>query len=70
MFWNNAKKKMPRKSSPYGYLVKLPGDSTDSIIGQFDETSKRFVVFCYQIGKPIQTPVDYWAEIPPLDCED
>lgn len=34
------------------------------VLAQFDEESKRFMVFCPQIGKSIQVPVTKWFAIP------
>ena len=63
MFWKNAKYEMPSHSSPMGFLVIV--DDTDTpMMGQFDDMSKRFVVFFYQIGRYVQIPVKYWLEIP------
>lgn len=34
------------------------------VLAQFDEESKRFKVYCAQIGKDIQVPVKMWFRIP------
>lgn len=63
--WQNFKDVRPTGPSPLGFLVIIEGCSTP-VIGQFDPESKRFNVFCQQIGKSIQVPVKMWFQIPLL----
>lgn len=61
--WHKFKDEKPKYRNPWGYLVIVEG-CTDPMMGQFDEQSKRFYVFCPPIGKAIQVPVKLWFEIP------
>ncbi len=65
MKWINAKKEMPKKSNPMGYLLKLT-DCAVPMIGQFDSESKRFVVFIPTVMKSVQVPVTHWCKIEPV----
>lgn len=63
MYWKNAKYEMPLHSNPMGFVILV--DNTDTpMLGQFDEESKRFMVYIHQIGKSLQVPVKYWLAIP------
>lgn len=61
--WRHFDQIRPAKAAPYGYLVVLP-DTRSPMLAQFDEESKRFKVYCAQIGKDIQVPVKMWFRIP------
>lgn len=61
--WHHFDQIRPAKAAPYGYLVVLP-ETRFPMMAQFDEESKRFKVYCAQIGKDIQVPVKMWFRIP------
>lgn len=61
--WRHFDQIRPVKAAPYGYLVVLP-ETRSPVLAQFDEESKRFKVYCAQIGKDIQVPVKMWFRIP------
>ena len=61
--WRQFDQVRPNKASEFGYLVVLP-ETHQPVLAQFDEESKRFMVFCPQIGKSIQVPVTKWFAIP------
>lgn len=61
--WRQFDQVRPNKASEFGYLVVLP-ETRQPVLAQFDEESKRFMVFCPQIGKSIQVPVTKWFAIP------
>lgn len=61
--WRQFDQVRPNKASEFGYLVILP-ETPNPVLAQFDEVSKRFMVFCPQIGKGIQVPVTKWFSIP------
>ncbi len=61
--WRHFDQIRPVKAAPYGYLVVLP-ETRSPVQAQFDEESKRFKVYCAQIGKDIQVPVKMWFRIP------
>lgn len=61
--WHHFDQIRPVKAAPYGYLVVLP-ETRSPVLAQFDEESKRFKVYCAQIGKDIQVPVKMWFRIP------
>ena len=65
MEWKRFSEFRPKGPSQFGFMVILEG-STTPIQGQFDAVSKRFYVFCPQIGKSIQAPVKWWLEVPVL----
>lgn len=61
--WRQFDQVRPNRASEFGYLVVLP-ETRQPVLAQFDEESKRFMVFCPQIGKSIQVPVTKWFAIP------
>lgn len=61
--WRQFDQVRPNRASEFGYLVVLP-ETRQPVLAQFDEESKRFMVFCPQIGKSIQVPVVKWFAIP------
>lgn len=61
--WRQFDQVRPNRASEFGYLVVLP-ETRQPVLAQFDEESKRFMVFCPQIGKGIQVPVTKWFAIP------
>ena len=61
--WRQFDQVRPNKASEFGYLVVL-AETRQPVLAQFDEESKRFMVFCPQIGKGIQVPVTKWFAIP------
>ena len=65
MQWQRFSEVRPTGPSQFGFLVILEGCTTP-VMGQFDSESRRFYVFCPQIGKSIQVPVKWWFEVPIL----
>ena len=61
--WRQFAQVRPNRASEFGYLVVLP-ETRSPVLAQFDEESKRFKVYCAQIGKDIQVPVKMWFRIP------
>lgn len=61
--WRQFDQARPSKVSEFGYLVILP-ETSQPVLAQFDEESKRFKVYCAQVGKYIQVPVTKWFAIP------
>lgn len=61
--WRQFDQVRPNKASEFGYLVILP-ETCQPVLAQFDEESKRFKVYCAQVGKYIQVPVTKWFAIP------
>lgn len=61
--WHQFDQVHPNRASEFGYLVILP-ETRLPVPAQFDDESKRFKVFCPQIGKDIQVPVTMWFEVP------
>ena len=64
--WRQFDQVRPNKASKFGYLVILP-ETCQPVLAQFDEESKRFKVYCAQVGKYIQVPVTKWFAIPDPD---
>lgn len=64
--WHNFKKVQPSLNDPkpLGYLVQLEGCGEEPVIGYYDFLSRRFSVYCPQIGKCIQVVVTWWMAIP------
>ena len=61
--WHDFNRIRPEKDSPYGFLVILPG-TRSPVLASFDEMSKRFSVYCVQIGGNVQVPVEMWFQVP------
>lgn len=67
--WVKFSDRRPERGSPKStYFVVLAGKDTP-VQAEYDEVAKRFCIRVPQLKYPVQVPVTWWYEVPPVPKE-
>jgi hypothetical protein len=67
--WVKFSDRRPERCSPKSiYFVVLAGKDTP-VQAEYDEVAKRFCIRVSQLEYPVQVPVTWWYEVPPVPKE-